>query len=186
MWFTASLSRSRVRYQSASLVFPSIYLGPSSAASSASFLTTNSITHVLSIGATPKQQVPGVVYHRIPLKDTSSTSITSACAEAYKIMDAALRSKQGDASGKILVHCSAGISRSPSVVTAYLMRRHKMPLKAALGRIVRARPQLQGMEMELFGSVSLEVEELPKRETERLALFNEEDSPVNAGVVDKG
>ncbi|KAJ7275524.1 protein-tyrosine phosphatase-like protein, partial [Mycena haematopus] len=132
----------RDKPDSASLVFPGIYLGPCSAASSASFLTTNSITHVLSIGATPKQQVPGITYHHIPLKDTSSMSITPACAEARRIIDAALRSKHGDASGKILVHCWAGISRSPSVLTAYLMRRHKMPLKTALGRIVRARPQV--------------------------------------------
>ncbi|KAF8213613.1 protein-tyrosine phosphatase-like protein [Mycena galopus ATCC 62051] len=183
----------REKPDSASLVFPSIYLGPCSAASYASFLAANSITHVLSIGATPKQQVDGIVYHRIPLKDTSSTSISPACAESCAIIDAALRPKNGNA-GKILVHCSAGISRSPSVLTFYLMRRHRMPLKMALGRIVRARPQvspkfleqLKDMEMELFGSVSLQVEELPKREKDRLALFDEQDSSADAEPVDQG
>ena len=43
---------------------------------------------------------------------------------------------------KILVRCSAGISRSPMVVAAYLMKRKGMTLKAALGQIICARPQV--------------------------------------------
>jgi atypical dual specificity phosphatase len=58
-----------------------------------------------------------------------------------------------------------------------------MTLKAALGQIIRVRPQispnagflqqLKEMEMELYGSSSLEVAEFPKREKDRLALFEE-------------
>jgi len=69
------------------------------------------------------------------------------------------------------------------VVAAYLMKRKGMTLKAALGQIIRVRPQispnagflqqLKEMEMELYGSSSLEVAELPKREKDRLALFEE-------------
>ena len=69
------------------------------------------------------------------------------------------------------------------VVAAYLMKRKGMTLRAALGQIVRVRPQispnagflrqLREMEVELYGSCSLEVEELPKREKDRLALFEE-------------
>jgi len=70
------------------------------------------------------------------------------------------------------------------VVTAYLMKRKGMALKAALGQIVRVRPQispnagfvqqLKEMEMELYGNSLLEVVELPKREKDRLALFEEQ------------
>jgi atypical dual specificity phosphatase len=69
-----------------------------------------------------------------------------------------------------------------------------MSLKAALGQIVRVRPQvapnagflaqLKELERELFGSVSLEVEELPKREKDRLALFDIENS-ADAGLVEE-
>lgn len=75
------------------------------------------------------------------------------------------------------------------VVAAYLMKRKGMTLKAALGQIIRVRPQvspnagflqqLKGMEMALFGTAvsSLEgVDELPKREKDRLALFEERES----------
>ncbi|PFH48570.1 hypothetical protein AMATHDRAFT_103347, partial [Amanita thiersii Skay4041] len=168
--------------ESASLVLPpSIYLGPCSAASSKSFLTTNSITHVLSIGASPSVKVDGVIYHRLSVSDSVSSSITKVTDAACDIIDGAIAAKKG--TGKILVHCAAGISRSPMVVTTYLMKRRGMTLKAALGQIVRVRPQispnagflqqLKDLEMELFGSISLEVEELPKREKDRLALFEE-------------
>lgn len=69
------------------------------------------------------------------------------------------------------------------VVAAYLMKRRRMRLKAALGQIIRVRPQvspnagflqqLKDMEMELYESSSLEVDELPKREKDRLALFQD-------------
>ncbi|KAJ7118619.1 protein-tyrosine phosphatase-like protein [Mycena crocata] len=166
----------------ASLILPpSIYLGPCSAASSKSFLTANSITHVLSIGATPKENIDGVVYHRISLTDSPSSSILKVYDVACTIIDAALRSK--NESGKILVHCSAGISRSPTIAVAYLMKCRGMSLKAALGQILKVRPQvspnpgflaqLKELEMELFGSVSLDIDELPKREKDRLAFFND-------------
>ncbi|KAH7883468.1 protein-tyrosine phosphatase-like protein [Phlebopus sp. FC_14] len=161
---------------------PSLYLGPCSTASSKPFLTTNSITHVLSVGATPAHEVEGVTYHRISLSDSPSSSISKVCDSACKIIDDALQSKNN--TGKILVHCSAGISRSPMVVAAYLMKCRGMTLKAALKQIVEARPQvspnsgflqqLKDLEMELFGTVSLDVDELPMREKDRLALFAED------------
>jgi atypical dual specificity phosphatase len=122
-----------------------------------------------------------VTYHRLSLNDSISSSISKVTDAAFEIIDEAIASK--NSTGKILVHCSAGISRSPTVVAAYLMKRKGMSLKAALGQIIRVRAQispntgflqqLKEMEMELYGSCSLEVDELPKREKDRLALFEE-------------
>ncbi|KAK5994294.1 Dual specificity protein phosphatase 1 [Cladobotryum mycophilum] len=165
---------------SASLILPpSIFLGPCSAASSGPFLQANSISHVLSIGATPAAKVDGVEYHRLAINDSPSSSITKVCDSACQIIDDALGSK--NCNGKILIHCSAGISRSPTVVAAYLMKRHDMSLKAALGQIIQARPQvspnpgfiqqLKELEVQLCGSSSLHVNELPRREKDRIELF---------------
>jgi atypical dual specificity phosphatase len=190
---------------------PSLYLGPCSAASSKQFLSSNSITDVLSIGANPSSQgggsgrVEGVTYHRLSINDSTSSSISKIVDAACEIIDSAILASSfsssesskksgggngnGNGKGKILVHCSAGISRSPMIVAAYLMKRKGMTLKAALGQIIRVRPQispnagffqqLKEMEMELFGTAvsSLEgVDELPKREKDRLALFEERES----------
>ncbi|OCH84355.1 DSPc-domain-containing protein, partial [Obba rivulosa] len=172
--------------EAVSLVLPpSLYLGPCSAASNKAFLAANSITHVLSVGSTPAQKVEGVTYFRLSLNDSPTSSITKVSEEACKIIENAIASKsKGCGKGKILVHCSAGISRSPTLVVAYLMRSHKMSLKAALGQVVRARPQvspnsgfleqLKRLEEELFGNVTLDIDELPKREKDRLALFEDD------------
>ncbi|KAL4257524.1 Protein-tyrosine phosphatase-like protein [Pleurotus pulmonarius] len=163
---------------------PSLYLGPCSAASSKPFLASNAITDVLSIGTSPAATVESVTYHRLSLTDSATSSIEKIVDSACDIIDSALVSKNPNgAPGKILVHCSAGISRSPTIVAAYLMKRKGMSLKDALGCIVHVRPQispnagflrqLKDMEMELFGTVSLEVEELPRQKKDRIALFKD-------------
>jgi atypical dual specificity phosphatase len=79
----------------------------------------------------------------------------------------------------LISHC---ISRSPMMVAAYLIKRHGMSLRPALGKVIHARPQvspnlgflqqLKEMEMEIVGIATLEdVEDLPKREKDCLALF---------------
>ncbi|KAJ6490608.1 protein-tyrosine phosphatase-like protein [Mycena vitilis] len=186
--------REKANQSAASLVFPpSIYLGPCSAASSNSFLAAKSITHVLSIGASPKENIDGVVYHRVSLTDSPSSSISAVCDSACAIIDAALKHK--NETGRIFIHCSAGISRSPTVVAAYLMKRRGMTLNEALGQIINARPQvspnpgflrqLKELEMDLFGSMSLDIDEFPKREKDRLALFKESaDTDGSSAVAD--
>lgn len=145
-----------------SLVVPGIYLGPASAASSKDLLAAHSVTHVLSVGASPAKPVAGTQYARISISDSPSSSILNVCDSACHIIDAALAS-----AGTILMHCSTGISRSPMVVAAYLMRRRDMSLKTALRQIVVVRPYA------LRGEVSLiDVDEFPKREKDRLALLS--------------
>jgi atypical dual specificity phosphatase len=122
-----------------------------------------------------------VIYHRVSVTDSPSSSIMRISSTTCAIIEAALQSNNG--TGRILVHCSAGISRSPAVVAAYLMKHHDMSLRAALGQIVRTRPQaspnpgflqeLKELELELRGTLSLEAEQLPKREKDRLAMFAE-------------
>ncbi|KAL7920738.1 protein-tyrosine phosphatase-like protein [Trichoderma austrokoningii] len=173
----------REKGSSTSLVFPpSIFIGPVSAASSISLLQANSISHVLSVGISPSSKVPGVAYYRVSVSDSPTSSIMKISGATCHIIEAALQSN--NSTGRVLVHCSAGISRSPAVVAAYLMEHHGMSLMSALGQIVRARPQaspnpgflreLKELEVQLRGISSLEAEELPKREIDRLAMFPEE------------
>ncbi|TEB32542.1 phosphatases II [Coprinellus micaceus] len=163
-----------------SVILPNaLYLGPRSAASSTAFLTSEHITHVLSIGISPSRKVDDVVYHRLALADSTTSPLDVTLKLSIEIIGAALESKKG--AGKILVHCSAGVSRSPTIVVGYLMKKRGMTLKEALGRVIRSRPQvspnsgflrqLKELEVELRGDSSIDVDELPRREVDRLAYF---------------
>ena len=158
-------------------VLPSLFLGPRSATRSA-VVHALRITHVLSIGSSPSCTLSNVVYQRIPLPDADeSIDISDVCNAATEAIAAARSS-----GGIILVHCSACVSRSPTVVTAYLMKAESMTLQDALGRLIRARPainpyqgffhQLREMEKEYRGSYSLEAESLPSTKLARVALFH--------------
>lgn len=53
----------------------------------------------------------------------------------YSNLDSALRSKNGN----ILVHCSAGISRSPTLVLAYMMKKNHWTLEEAFDKMRKLR-----------------------------------------------
>lgn len=73
--------------------------------------------------------------------------------------------------GRVLVHCMAGASRSPTLCLAYLMRYHQMRLRDAFRFLKSRRPvvhpnngffrQLIDYEVKLFGSASVEMVEVP-------------------------
>lgn len=111
----------REKGSATSLVFPpSIFIGPVSSASSILLLQENSISHVLSVGTSPSSEVPRVTYHRVSVSDSPTSSIMRICGATCDIIEAAPQSNNG--TGRILVHYSAGISRSPAVVMAYLIK----------------------------------------------------------------
>ncbi|KAJ6608643.1 protein-tyrosine phosphatase-like protein [Mycena sp. CBHHK59/15] len=155
---------------------PYLYLGPRTSAS-ASFVAAHGITHVLSIGSTPPSTLPGVEYHRLSLSDDLSSPLDKVISGANDIISAVAAMP----SGRILLHCSAAVSRSPTVVAAYLVSKCQMSLKAALGVIINARPavcpntgflaQLKELEMTLRGECSLDVDILPAKKTDRVAMF---------------
>ena len=139
-----------------------------------------------------------MTYHRLSLSDSVSSSISKITDVACEIIDGAIAPKKNGAEGgdRILVHCSAGFSRSPMVVAAYLMKRKGMTLRAAR-RTDRLRPAAdlaecwvseaaEEMEVELYGSCSLEVEELPKREKDRLEGPRAEEQAGSCGCCLNG
>ncbi|KAF8883928.1 protein-tyrosine phosphatase-like protein [Mucidula mucida] len=158
---------------------PYLYLGPKSSASAA-FLSSHYITDVLSIGATPPVVVPDINYHRLSLSDNTEAPIEKVIMDASDIITAVASRP----AGRVFVHCSAAVSRSPTVVAGYLMAKRDMTLKEALGKLIRARPaicpnpgflaQLEALEKTIRGDNSLNIHVLPSRKTERVALFSDD------------
>lgn len=83
-------------------------------------------------------RVQGVKHIVVPLLDESSEDIGTHFATTVAHIQEHM---EGD--GRVLVHCVQGISRSASIVTAYLMMVQGASLTHALGLMRAARPIAQ-------------------------------------------
>lgn len=119
-----------------------VWLGSWRDAEDPTALERNGITHVLNVAKeVPSQdereamERANVVSFQIPLADAHSEDIVPHFEAAFAFMDEAKA-----AGGKVLVHCRRGISRSPAIVVAYVMRSMKKDYISALEFVKERRP----------------------------------------------
>jgi len=99
------------------LIMERLYLGNEDAATTRTILDERKITHVLVAGSHLDMPfVPDITYKQLDLQDFPDQDIKQYFEEAAKFIYSAL--KEGKS---VLVHCAAGISRSATIVVAYLM-----------------------------------------------------------------
>ncbi|KAK1757072.1 protein-tyrosine phosphatase-like protein [Echria macrotheca] len=176
--------------QPAACILPDLlYLGPVSATANTAFLERQGITHILSVGRGPASHIPGITYARLTLTDHESSSIKHCTNKACELIDAVLNSN-----GRVLVHCVAGISRSPTMIAAYLMKRLGMTLRESLTLLVEARAvvapnpgflrQLSEMEKDIFNGKST-FDPAGVTSSTRLAAYLERTRPEAEGAATK-
>jgi hypothetical protein len=118
-----------------------IYLGPQSAAASERAYTALSSAGIAAI-VNVTTRVPcshrtkGIKYSQIAINDEAGADILIYLHGATTFLKAMLEK------GSVLVHCEQGISRSASVVMAYLMRFHGMTRDEAYVHCKRRRPMV--------------------------------------------
>ncbi|KAJ8250357.1 hypothetical protein COCON_G00222790 [Conger conger] len=142
-------------------ILPFLYLGSAYHASREDYLSDLQITALLNISRRDTQHSRGHFrYKWIPVEDSHRTDISSHFQEAVDFIDCI-----GKSGGKVLVHCEAGISRSPTICMAYMMKTKGLQLEEAFDFIKQRRPlispnfsfmgQLLQLESELLPSVTL-------------------------------
>jgi atypical dual specificity phosphatase len=122
-------------------VLPRLYLGTEDVASNRQFRTDKQITHILNIGAPPllDDAAEGLLeYKRIVVEDLPGSDLLSHFSSCNELIDSVLAYERR----AILVHCRAGISRSPTIVAAYLMYKFHWTVDEALFKIKGIRPKI--------------------------------------------
>jgi len=136
-------------------VIPGLFFGSQDASNNLKGLTEHRITHILNVGGTIGAKIDHISYKSLPIYDVPEFSIKGHFREAIMYIRGGLKC------GSVLVHCNAGISRSSTIVTAYIMKENGESLDSALELVKRARPiakpnpgfmkQLRIFEKELCG-----------------------------------
>ncbi|KAM4842592.1 dual specificity protein phosphatase 15 [Thomomys bottae] len=116
-------------------VLPGLYLGNFIDAKDSDQLGRNKITHILSIHESPQPLLKDITYLRIPVADTPEVLIKKHFKECINFIHCC---RLGG--GNCLVHCFAGISRSTTIVTAYVMTVTGLGWREVLEAIKATRP----------------------------------------------
>jgi protein-tyrosine phosphatase len=100
-----------------------IYLGNEEAAKNFEMLTKLEITHILICGVDLVKFFPEkFVYHMVELEDHPNENILKLLSKCLKFIQSGK---------KVFVHCWAGVSRSASIVIAYLIWSKKISFDQA-------------------------------------------------------
>jgi hypothetical protein len=103
-----------------------LFLGSINGASSKDLLKEKSIQIIINITPEQPKYPDDFEYHNIPILDNPFVKISEHFDETYKLIKKAKESNKN-----VFVHCMAGISRSATIIIAYLMKENKMTLNKA-------------------------------------------------------
>jgi len=107
------------------------------------------IDHVLNVTAvTPTYpQSPNINYKQLLAADNGSQNIKQYFEEAFTFIDAAKDSK-----GSVLIHCQAGVSRSPTIAIAYLIKYFSMSMVDAY-KFIKCRRSIISPNLNFMGQL---------------------------------
>ena len=112
-----------------------IYLGNIKGLSEKEYLKTEKIKSILSLTKeTPKVDDELNIYQKIlPIDDLYSENIIKYFKECIEFIDN---------NGKIFIHCECGVSRSATIVIAYLMWKTHSTFEAVYSFVKKTRPEI--------------------------------------------
>ncbi|XP_060083943.1 uncharacterized protein LOC132563208 [Ylistrum balloti] len=116
-----------------------LYLGSHRDAMSQDIIQMNDISYILNVSTTCPQPpfIQEGHFFRIPVNDNYSAKMIPFFEEAFQFLD-----KVREANGCVLVHCLAGISRSPTLAIAYVMKHLNMSSDDAYRYVKDKRPTI--------------------------------------------
>jgi len=104
-----------------------IYIGNFEGACSYELCQRNNIAVIMNMSTKTIRKHPNIRYYAFPIGDLPSEDILSLFKMTSNIIEGHLQAGQN-----ILVNCNMGVSRSTTIVLAYIMKKTKMELAPAL------------------------------------------------------
>ncbi|ELP85038.1 dual specificity protein phosphatase, putative [Entamoeba invadens IP1] len=108
------------------LIIGNLYLGAVNATKDTVFLKQLNIGAIISIGKKPIEKMNTNNLY-LPIEDDPKELISDVLKESILFINENIKRKRG-----VLVHCECGISRSASIVIAYLMKKNGLSYKDSL------------------------------------------------------
>ncbi|XP_026099834.1 dual specificity protein phosphatase 26-like isoform X1 [Carassius auratus] len=120
-------------------VWPSLYIGNMDIAENCAEMRRRRFTHVLNCAHSSRRGCEiydgmGIKYMGIDAHDSCTYDMSANFNKAAEFIHTALKG-----GGKILVHCHVGVSRSATIVLAYLMLKQNMTLVEAIQKVKEGR-----------------------------------------------
>ncbi|XP_069696399.1 dual specificity protein phosphatase MPK-4 [Periplaneta americana] len=112
---------------------PGLWLGNLTAATDVEVLEKNRINHILTVDSCPLPRkitmLPGVKTKFLQVTDTAREDMLSHFEDTAEFI------RNGQEKGVVLVHCYFGVSRSATIVIAYIMKKYTLSFEEAFERV---------------------------------------------------
>jgi len=131
------LQLERYRPECSEVIKNSLFISSHQVSGDIEALRRHGITHIVNTARDVcNNHFPGQFnYLTYYLKDTNNEDISTVFYRTLRWIDDSMQR-----GGRVLVHCREGVSRSSTIIIAYLMWRYAIPFETAHERIRRVRP----------------------------------------------
>lgn len=113
-------------------ILPGLYLSSQDPVVNKEILQKHEIHHILSIGIDASIKFDNIKYYYCDLLDLPESDLSVAIKKCIKIINE-------HRNENILVHCNAGVSRSPAIIISYIMAYEKVSYDDAYTKVKNVR-----------------------------------------------
>ena len=148
-----SVKSARGQFEEPTKVMPFLWLGNSNTAHNKQLMVKMGITHVLNTAIEVDNAFPELfVYSKIGLEDHEDQEMDGVFEHAFKFIN-----RVRECGGRILVHCTAGVSRAACIVLGYIVQEEEQLLVDAYAILRLMRPIVDPNENFMYHLALLEM-----------------------------
>eukprot|EP01060_Flectonema_neradi_P006689 TRINITY_DN14575_c0_g1_i1.p1 TRINITY_DN14575_c0_g1~~TRINITY_DN14575_c0_g1_i1.p1 ORF type:complete len:188 (+),score=15.47 TRINITY_DN14575_c0_g1_i1:50-613(+) len=127
----------KMRWGATNVLGDWLFMGGAGDAENQREIEKHGITHIVNTAMEDGNYKGTIKLHRLRIKDCTTSKIADHFSSVIDFIETA--HAEG---GKVLVHCKKGVSRSPTLILAYLLTTFSISLDTAYNYLVGLRPKV--------------------------------------------